>query len=394
MTNAQKARVAEHAKDNPKKTLQELGVWAFHSMQLPSIPSAPAIHRALKQVLDRNRPELKMRKRVTSERLEMDLLEWLEDCETYGIKITYDAIKEYAAEISAMYEDRVNLTFSQGWVCSLLARHKIVDETAIEEGRKGVQEMTMLYEASEVYNFDETAYFYGKGHTSTISKKSAKGRKDVKNRITLAAAVNADGTDKRELKFIGHSARPRWFGNRSTEEMQLDYSRSKKGWMTSTLFREWLERFNSSMAVQDRKVLLLVDNASSHRAIESLSNVEVRFLPPNTTAYLQPLDAGIIAALKKKIQRRKTKMVLSKFEKLRRQHKAAGTKPSRREIIEIHKVDMETGVNWAKEAWEEISMSTVSIYWKHTNIVGNTMEELSTSFQHLHIDAMSIHFVM
>ncbi|CAK4795025.1 unnamed protein product, partial [Aphanomyces euteiches] len=52
--------------------------------------------------------------------------------------------------------------------------------------------MTMLYEASEVYNFDETAYFYGKGHTSTISKKSAKGRKDVKNRITLAAAVNAD----------------------------------------------------------------------------------------------------------------------------------------------------------------------------------------------------------
>ncbi|KAH9126751.1 hypothetical protein AeMF1_002829 [Aphanomyces euteiches] len=176
--------------------------------------------------------------------------------------------------------------------------------------------------------------------------------------------------------------------------MHLDYSSSKKGWMTSTLFREWLERFNSSMAVQDRKVLLLVDNASSHRAIESLSNVEVRFLPPNTTAYLQPLDAGIIAALKKKIQRRKTKMVLSKFEKLRRQHKAAGTKPSRREIIEIHKVDMETGVNWAKEAWEEISMSTVSNCWKHTNIVGNTMEELSTSFQHLHIDAMSIHFVM
>ncbi|CAK4610115.1 unnamed protein product, partial [Aphanomyces euteiches] len=203
MTNAQKAQVAEHAKDNPKKTLQELGVWAFHSMQLPSIPSAPAIHRALKQVLDRNRSELKMRKRVTSERLEMDLLEWLEDCEIYGIKITYDAIKEYAAEISATYEDRVNLTFSQGWVCSLLARHKMgrkyvhgeslsVDETAIEEGRKGVQEMTMLYEASEAYNFDEIAYFNGKGHTSTISKKSAKGRKDVKNRITLAAAVNAD----------------------------------------------------------------------------------------------------------------------------------------------------------------------------------------------------------
>ncbi|KAG9415735.1 hypothetical protein AC1031_021893 [Aphanomyces cochlioides] len=161
----------------------------------------------------------------------------------------------------------------------------------------------------------------------------------MKNRITLAAAVNADDSDKREIKFIGHSIRPRWFGDRSTEEMHLNYSSSKKGWMTSTLFNEWLECFNASMAKQDRKVLLLVDNASSLRAIESLSNVEVRFLPPNTTAYLQPLDAGIIAALKKKIQWRKTKMVLSKFEKLRRQHKAAGTKPSRREIIEIYKVD-------------------------------------------------------
>ncbi|RHY24803.1 hypothetical protein DYB32_008682, partial [Aphanomyces invadans] len=105
-----------------------------------------------------------------------------------------------------------------------------------------------------------------------------------------------------------------------------------------------------SMVAQDRKVLLLVDNASSHKLPETLSNVNVRFLPPNTTAYLQPLDAGAIAALKKKIQRRKTKYVLTKFEGIRRFHKAAGTVPSRQEIAEMHKVDMESAIQWAKEA--------------------------------------------
>ncbi|KAL3677198.1 hypothetical protein R1sor_027146 [Riccia sorocarpa] len=66
------------------------------------------------------------------------------------------------------------------------------------------------------------------------------------------------------------------------------------------------------MREQKRKVLLLVDNASSHAflgpgAVQStarkfkrlqLSNVTILFLPPNTTAIIQPLDAGIIQAFK------------------------------------------------------------------------------------------------
>ncbi|KAG0415492.1 hypothetical protein HPB47_007334 [Ixodes persulcatus] len=46
------------------------------------------------------------------------------------------------------------------------------------------------------------------------------------------------------------------------------------------------------------KVLLLLDNRSAHPVNPLLSAVEILFLPPNTTAKLQPMDQGVIANLK------------------------------------------------------------------------------------------------
>jgi hypothetical protein len=54
-----------------------------------------------------------------------------------------------------------------------------------------------------------------------------------------------------------------------------------------------------------RKVLLLLDNFSGHElgvqrvgGLDGLDNVKIRWLPPNTTSYWQPLDQGIIASFK------------------------------------------------------------------------------------------------
>jgi hypothetical protein len=54
------------------------------------------------------------------------------------------------------------------------------------------------------------------------------------------------------------------------------------------------------MRRQNRNILLLADNTPTHLMDETvlLSNIKVHFLPPNTTAHLQPLDAGIINSFK------------------------------------------------------------------------------------------------
>ena len=65
-----------------------------------------------------------------------------------------------------------------------------------------------------------------------------------------------------------------------------------------------------------RKVLLFMDNCPAHTAgILDIANVEVRFLPPNTTSKLQPLDGGIIRALKAHYRRRQALRTLEQFNK-------------------------------------------------------------------------------
>ena len=68
--------------------------------------------------------------------------------------------------------------------------------------------------------------------------------------------------------------------------------------MTAELFALIMRRFDITMGNLNKKVLLLIDNAPSHK-VHSLNNVEIMTLPPNTTSVYQPLDAGIIAAFKK-----------------------------------------------------------------------------------------------
>ena len=63
--------------------------------------------------------------------------------------------------------------------------------------------------------------------------------------------------------------------------------------MTQT---NWLNK----MKMQQRHILLLLDNCPGHPTLNNLSNVTVKFLPKRTTSELQPLDQGIIAVVKKR----------------------------------------------------------------------------------------------
>ena len=61
-----------------------------------------------------------------------------------------------------------------------------------------------------------------------------------------------------------------------------------------------LESLNRRLQLKQRKIILFIDDAPCHPASvqDELSNINMVFLPKNTTPKIQPLDSGIIASWK------------------------------------------------------------------------------------------------
>ena len=80
------------------------------------------------------------------------------------------------------------------------------------------------------------------------------------------------------------------------------------------------KKLRNEGAQDDDKVLLYVDNCSSQKVDQSkvFKRLEVRFLPPNTTASLQPCDAGIIKSLKSQFKRLEVLDIVAAFDNGRR----------------------------------------------------------------------------
>ena len=68
--------------------------------------------------------------------------------------------------------------------------------------------------------------------------------------------------------------------------------------MDSQIFEEWVRKLDRTFRMEGRKIALLIDNCPVHPSVSDLTNVQLVFLPPNTTSVLQPMDQGVIRSLK------------------------------------------------------------------------------------------------
>ncbi|GFU69352.1 tigger transposable element-derived protein 1 [Trichonephila clavipes] len=175
-------------------------------------------------------------------------------------------------------------------VSGYLIQEKALNETitgesaAADEGAAKIfpEELAKIiedgdYSADQVFNADETGLYWKKLPNRTYIAKdenTASGHKASKDRVTLLLCSNASGYRMLKPLLINKPLRPRalkeWFNNRFVPEVEA-YMKEKS---------------------LDFKVLLIVDNAASHPELEH-PNVQLVFLPPNTTSLIQALDQGI-----------------------------------------------------------------------------------------------------
>lgn len=118
------------------------------------------------------------------------------------------------------------------------------------------------------------------------------------------------------------------------------------------------------MRLQKRKVLLLLDNFSGHGIAYDPTNVRIEFLAPNMTSRIQPLDAGIIRAFKAHYRRAFCMRALDADE--------AGDE-------DIWKLNLWQAMNMARDAWNEITETTIRNCWAHTGILPSAAPATSSS---------------
>ena len=210
------------------------------------------------------------------------------------------------------------------------------------------------YEPRDIYNADETSLF-GKmlpQKTYAFKGEAVKGSKTSKDRMTLMLCCNMNGTDKLPPLLIGKSQKPQCLKrkNLGLSDLKCEYYSNKTAWMTAVIFELWLKKWNEKLARQKRNVLLLIDNAPSH-IVRTFSNIEIQFLPPNTTSKLQPLDQGIIYSVKMAYRRILAEKYLSAIED------------------NEHAADVMKGFDFVVQhdtilqAWDEVKVSTIQHAW-------------------------------
>ena len=67
------------------------------------------------------------------------------------------------------------------------------------------------YNATDIYNMDETGLFYRLQADSSLSTHQLEGQKQSKERMTMTICSNVDGSDKFPLWGIGNFLNPRCF---------------------------------------------------------------------------------------------------------------------------------------------------------------------------------------
>ncbi|XP_070551006.1 tigger transposable element-derived protein 6-like [Ptychodera flava] len=158
---------------------------------------------------------------------------------------------------------------------------------------------------------DETGLFFRCTTDKSLHVKGedCSGGKKSKERLTLMLCANMAGEKEKPL-IIGKSQNPRCFKNINPKTLPVDYYANKKASMTSDVFENWLLSFDRKLGRQKRKALLFLDNATCHPHINP-RNVKLIFFPPNTTSKLQPMDQGIIQALKLKYRKRQLQHIIA-----------------------------------------------------------------------------------
>ncbi|CAB4481133.1 unnamed protein product [Rhizophagus irregularis] len=311
---------------------------------------------------------------------------WASQAVASGIPLTDGILQQKGIEFAENLNIHDQLKCANGWVYRFKLRNGLqkvnfsgeANSAPIESlpaERVRLRALLAKYDAEDIYNADETGLFFRMEPNQTLSTGAVAGRKKDKSRVSILFCANATA-------------------------LPVIYRANSKAWMRSDIFVEWLRHLDNYFRTLDRKILLLIDNAGSHfntirleendddettntgknnsdseqesnqnqnkkknqkkngknkKMIPNLTNIKLIYLPPNTTAHLQPMDAGIIHSFKTKYKKEFCKHIIRQFD-------------SGIDHIE-NKLNLKEAIDYIAEGWNNVTQKTIRNCWIKTGIL-------------------------
>ena len=179
----------------------------------------------------------------------------------------------------------------------------------------------------------------------------------------------------------------------------LPYTNQKNAWVDATVYRHWwIQTFLRTVRARtDEPVALLMDNFSGHdtECVDSTGQVElflaflsfrfaifcykvnVFFFPPNSTSVHQPHDQGIISVVKVHYKKRMLTNFIDVYDNIEQLNQLASQAKKGRKGLNVPATILDA-TNILKEAWDNVSASTILGCWRHSQCLSHLPERISS----------------
>ena len=265
--------------------------------------------KELKTEYKENQPSTRKCQLQTTENDDINRLtwEWFKDVASRQLPVTGPMLQLFAEQLEVD-------TFkgSNGWLESFRNCHNItfltrcgesadVPNDVVDNWKQKLPAIIEGYELRDIYNMDETGLSFRQTTNKTLchSGEQCSGGKKVKVQMTVMLCANVLG-EKEKALVIWKYKNPRCFKKMPHNQLPVHYYANKNAWMTSGLFEDWVKKLDRKMRHQKRKILLFMDNGSSHAHL-NLKNIKLQFFPANTTSKHQIYGSGHYTSYKAEV---------------------------------------------------------------------------------------------
>lgn len=459
-TIKQKIEICLKSEADPHMTQADLARWAQLQYLSEKAPSQTTISRILSSKNDliaSKEADFKLirRRRQSNPLLRRILTEWITQATWENIPITTPIIQLTANAIwnrlplhekdgKGLFTPKwcnhfikklnVNLTGSSQDALANPGGYKLNKIWKLDEKvelKAYLRELALQenYSPQDIFTIDEFQLFYSLPldqifDVSSIDKGLKQSSSSTENSLTIMLGSNMDGSEKLTPLIVGkydrfdvssstHSAFKNQTSsltqqnlmNKVTEAYQLFYNSNSNKWITSSMFQKYLLTLEHKLesTVPNRKILILLDDSSSHRIINlKFKNIRLCYLKNNTSNkspfaslyssamfdYL-PMNFGVIEEFKIlyrlqqylqmiKLQRISLTKELQAFgasdgmnlNNIKVDSVGAFNSSSATNVLteSDYQIPLITVLEWIKRSWESITPERIFLSWKRTKL--------------------------